>query len=109
MPQKPNEQVQACYQRAHDAKRSADRIDDPASKADFLELEKHWLTLAWSYEFSEGLTDFTAANSEWRGKFDEQARASKRPDDTKRLQKIIQEGNVDALFEHVARFHRRLQ
>jgi hypothetical protein len=55
MLQRLSEQVQECYQRAHGAKLRADATDDPTLKADFLEMEKHWLTLARSYQFSERL------------------------------------------------------
>jgi PAS domain S-box-containing protein len=101
MLRKLGEQVQMCFDRALDAKRKAERTDDLAQKAGFLEMEKHWLVLARSYEFSERLTDFTASNEEWRRRFDEQAQARNRPDDTSRLQKIIQERNVDVLFERM--------
>jgi PAS domain-containing protein len=101
MLQKLSEQVGECYQRALDANRMADRTDDPVRKADFLEMEKHWLVLARSYEFTERLTDFTAANADWRRRFDEQMRAGKRPVDAPRLQRIIQEGDVEALFDRM--------
>jgi PAS domain S-box-containing protein len=93
--------VQACYQSARDAKWSAERTDDPARKAEFVEMERLWLSLARSYESSERPTSSTAVNSEWRRKFNERARADKRPDDRPRLQKIIRENNVDALFERM--------
>jgi PAS domain S-box-containing protein len=99
--QKLSEQVKACYQRALDANRKADRTGDAALKADFLEMERHWLVLAWSYQFTERLTDFTAANADWRRRFDERVRTSERPDDERRLQTIIQQGDVNALFERM--------
>jgi hypothetical protein len=39
-----------CYRRAADARRIADVATDPSTKADFLEIEKRWLSLARSYE-----------------------------------------------------------
>jgi len=101
MLQKLSEQIQACFERALEAKRRADASADEGSKADFLEMEKRWLALARSYEFAERLTDFTAANSDWRQSFDERVRGGERLGDAPRLQKIIQEGNVDALFERM--------
>jgi PAS domain S-box-containing protein len=99
---KTSEQVRACLERAYDAKRQADGAFHPALKTDFLEMEKRWLALARSYEFSERLTDFTAANSAWRTTFNElRARVNDRPDDTPRLQSILKEANVDALFERM--------
>jgi PAS domain S-box-containing protein len=98
---KPSEQVQACYQRALDANRKADRTADPALKADFLQIERRWLALAQSYEFTERLMDFTTANADWQRRLDERMRAGERPDDEPRLRKIIQEGNVEALFERM--------
>src|SRR5690348_7743083 len=101
MLQKASEQVLACYERALDAKRKADETVDLATKADLLEMEKRWLALARSYEFTDRLTAFTAANLDWRRRFDERVRARGRPDDAPRLQKVIQEGDIDALFERM--------
>jgi hypothetical protein len=75
--QKLSEQVKACYQRALDANRKAHRTCDAALKADFLEMERHWLVLARSYQFTERLTDFTAANADWRRRFDERCEPAK--------------------------------
>jgi PAS domain S-box-containing protein len=99
MLQKPSEQVQACFDRALEAKRKAERTADPAGKADFLEMEKRWLALARSYKFTERLTDFTAARSEWLERFNERRRTRQRP--IAAPQKIIQDGSVDALFERM--------
>jgi PAS domain S-box-containing protein len=94
---KLSEQVQACLERAFEAERQAWETTDPALKANFLEMENRWLALARSYEFSERLTDFTAENAKWRRRFDEWMRA--RAGDEPQLQKIIQEGDVNVLFE----------
>jgi hypothetical protein len=101
MLQKLSEQIQSCFDRSLDANRKADETADPARKADFLEMEKRWLALAQSYDFTRRLTDFTAANADWRRRFDERVRAGERPDDARRLQKMIQEVDVDALFERM--------
>jgi hypothetical protein len=87
--------------RALDAKRKADGTADPARKAEFRQFEKSWLALAESYELTERLTDFTAENAGWRRRFNERRRVGARQDDEARLQNIIQEGNVEALFERM--------
>ena len=65
-----SDQVRRCLERAAEARAKADATVDPASKAGFLEMETHWLTLARSYGFTESLEDFTTANLERRRKFD---------------------------------------
>jgi two-component sensor histidine kinase/PAS domain-containing protein len=60
---KLSEQICSCQDQAVEARRKAEATDDPARKRDFLEMENHWLFLARSYEFTEGLTDFVAANA----------------------------------------------
>src|SRR5215467_14960262 len=101
MLQKLSEKVQACLERAFEAERKAWESADPALKADFLEMEKRWLALAQSYEFTERLTDFTAENADWRRRFNERRRVGARQDDEQRLQKIIREGDVEALLERM--------
>jgi PAS domain S-box-containing protein len=98
MLQKLSEQIKFCFERALDAKRKADEATDQAVKADFLEMEKRWLTLARSYEFSERLSDFTAANSAWRRRIDTWLR---KRDEAPRLQKIMHDDNVDAFSERM--------
>src|SRR5215472_12614753 len=71
-----SEQIRGCLERAASAKAKADATDDPASKAEFLDMERHWLTLARSYGFTESLEDFTKANLERRRRFDERFRAN---------------------------------
>jgi PAS domain S-box-containing protein len=101
MLRKPSEQVQRCLDRAFDARRSAEGTADPAQKADFLEMEKRWLALAQSYEFTERLSDFSAVATDWRRRFDEWRRAREKPGEALRLRKILHEANVDALFERM--------
>jgi PAS domain S-box-containing protein len=57
-----SEEIRLCYERAAEAKERADRMRDPQAKADFLNMERHWLRLASSYEFGERLDDFTREN-----------------------------------------------
>src|SRR5262245_49320079 len=66
MLQQLSEQIRVCHEHAVDAKRQADTAVDAARKADFLEMEKHWLVLARSYEFSERLGDFTENSNQKR-------------------------------------------
>jgi hypothetical protein len=104
-----SDQIRLCYERAADAKERADSTNEPAIKAEFLAVEKRWLTLARSYGFSESLEDFTRANSEQQRKFDERLQRSSAliagvsknldgPDDILQLHEIstllIQEGNL---------------
>ena len=69
-----SDQIRGCYERAAEAKAKADATKDPALKAEFLDTETHWLTLA--YEFTESPEDFETVNSERRLKFDERLRAN---------------------------------
>jgi diguanylate cyclase (GGDEF)-like protein/PAS domain S-box-containing protein len=105
MLQKLSEQLRACHEYAADAKQKAEAAADPASKAIFLDMEKRWLALAHSHAFVESLGDFSAAMSHRRRTRDELARADAGQDGSLRLQQIstllIQEGNLDALYERV--------
>jgi PAS domain S-box-containing protein len=73
-----SDQTRQCYERAAEAKARADATNDPGLKAEFLNTESRWLTLARSYAFTESLEDFTKENSERRRKFDERLRANVR-------------------------------
>jgi hypothetical protein len=44
-----------CYRRAAEARRFADDAVNPFEKADFLDIERRWMSLAHSYEF-EGVS-----------------------------------------------------
>lgn len=57
-----SQEVRECYRHAEDCAEKARAAATPELRADFLHLEKAWLTLARSYEFSSRLSDF---NSEW--------------------------------------------
>jgi PAS domain S-box-containing protein len=102
--EKLSQQVRDCHERAADAKQKAEATDDPALKADLLDLERRWLALSRSYAFTESLGDFTAASWEWRRKSDERARAAL-PEDALRLQEIstllIEADDLDSLYGHI--------
>jgi hypothetical protein len=55
MLQKLSELVGNLHERAAAARERAEAAGDPASKAAFLEMERHWLNLAGNYEFAESL------------------------------------------------------
>ena len=55
-----SEQVRECLQHAEDCARQAAAQTCPKVKADFLDLERRWLNLARSYEFSDRLGDYCA-------------------------------------------------
>lgn len=57
-----SEHVRECYEHAEYCTRKAATQTDPRIKQDYLDLERHWLTLAHSFELSERLTDFSATN-----------------------------------------------
>ena len=55
-----SEQIRECLRHAEDCARKAAAQSCPKLKEDFLQLERRWLFLARSYEFTETLTDFSA-------------------------------------------------
>jgi hypothetical protein len=54
-----SEQIRECYLHAEHCARQASVQIDPKLKDEFLEMERRWLTLARSYEFTQRLTDFS--------------------------------------------------
>jgi hypothetical protein len=50
------EHIRECRQHAEDCARKAAAQTDPRLKQDFLDMERRWLLLARSYEFTEQLT-----------------------------------------------------
>ena len=54
-----SEEIRECLQHAENCVRKAAAQSCPKLKQDFLELERRWLYLARSYEFTERLTDFS--------------------------------------------------
>jgi hypothetical protein len=55
-----SEQIRECYRHAEDCARKAAAQTDPKLKEDFLDMERRWLFLTRSYEFTERVTDFSA-------------------------------------------------
>jgi PAS domain S-box-containing protein len=66
-----SEPVRECLVLAAEAKARADETDNPALKAQHLEMERRWLRIAGSFGFAESLDDFTAANATTRRSLDE--------------------------------------
>jgi hypothetical protein len=61
---KLSEQIRECLEHAEDcARKAAAQPDGSALKQDFLNLEKHWQSLAQSLQLGEQLTDFTNESS----------------------------------------------
>jgi hypothetical protein len=62
---KQSDQIRECLQHAKDCARKAAAQTDPNLKNDFFEMERRWLFLARSYEFTEQLeTTFPTRRSE---------------------------------------------
>jgi hypothetical protein len=59
MLQKLTKEIAECHEHARMCRERAERALDPATKNDFLDQERRWLSLANSYEFAEGLSRFT--------------------------------------------------
>ena len=55
-----SEQIRECLRHAEDCARQAAAQSCPNLKKDFLDMERRWLFLARSYEFTERVTDFSA-------------------------------------------------
>ena len=56
---KVSDEIRECYRHALEARQKAESVANPSTRADFLDLERRWLSLARSYEFSERLMRFT--------------------------------------------------
>jgi hypothetical protein len=69
-----SEEIRECYRRAEDCARQAAAQTSPNLKQDFLDMERRWMSLARSYEFTERLTDFS---SEAKRKSDKLPRPSR--------------------------------
>ena len=52
-------EIRECYSHALDCARQAAAQNDPTLKQDFLDMKRRWLYLARSYDFTQGLTDFS--------------------------------------------------
>ncbi len=57
-------QIRECLRHAEDCARQAAAQSCPKLKEDFLDMERRWLFLARSYEFTEQLTDFSAGTQQ---------------------------------------------
>jgi len=84
MLRKLSEQGRWCHKRAAEASQGAQATADPARKVEFLEMEKRWLLLASSFEFTESLRDFTAEHSKRAQELDEYVRTNAREHDASR-------------------------
>jgi hypothetical protein len=62
MLQNLSEQVRECLQRAEECAQQAKLQCDPKLAGDYLDLERRWLSLARSYQFSERLQSFSNRN-----------------------------------------------
>lgn len=69
MLQKLTEEIAECYGHASECRERRERAFDSATKTDFLNMERRWLSLAHSYEFAERLSDFTGEVSKMRERF----------------------------------------
>jgi hypothetical protein len=58
MLQKLAEQVADCYRRAREARHKAERAAEGAVRQDYLDLERRWLKLAESYQFTQRVATF---------------------------------------------------
>jgi hypothetical protein len=56
MLQNLSEQIRECYRRAEQSRRVAETARTPSVREDFFAMERRWLSLAQSYEFSEPLS-----------------------------------------------------
>lgn len=54
-----SQQIRECYEHAEDCARKAAVQTDPGLRQDFLDMERRWLTLARSYEFTDRVSDFS--------------------------------------------------
>jgi hypothetical protein len=65
MLRKLSNEIAECYRHANDCRRKADAAKIPTAKAELLEMERRWLFLGRSYEFTERLTDFRSHAKTW--------------------------------------------
>ena len=64
-----SEQVRECLRHAEDCARQAAAQTNGKMKEDFLDLERRWLSLARSYQFTERLDDFCGEARRQSGDF----------------------------------------
>jgi len=58
MLQNLSEEIRECHRRAEECRRLAEEAGTETGKADYLDMERRWLSLASSYEFAERLSNF---------------------------------------------------
>jgi len=63
MLQNLSKDIHECYLHAEECKRFAETARTPSAKGDYLAMERRWLSLAHSYEFTERLSNFTVSFS----------------------------------------------
>jgi len=66
-----SEQVRNCLQHAEDCAHRAKAEPNPNLQRDYLMMERRWLSLARSYQFSEQLDTFSTHNKSRRKEADE--------------------------------------
>jgi hypothetical protein len=71
MLQNLSEQVRNCLQHAEHCAHRATAEPDPNLQRDYLMMERRWLSLARSYQFSEQLDTFSTHNKNRRKEADE--------------------------------------
>jgi hypothetical protein len=59
MLQNLSKEVRECHLRAEQCRRLAELASCDPAKADYVAMERRWLSLARSYEFAERLSNFT--------------------------------------------------
>jgi len=64
-----SKEVSDCYAHAEVCARKAAEATADQSREDYLRVQRHWLTLARSYEFGERLRDFSKENNRRRAEF----------------------------------------
>jgi hypothetical protein len=69
-----SEQVRECLEHAQDCARVAAEQTCAKRKEEFLDLERRWLSLARSHEFTERLDDFCGENRRRSGDLPKTAR-----------------------------------
>ena len=60
MLQNLSKEIRECYHRAEECRRLAQAALTESVRTDYLDMERRWLALVHSYEFTERLSNFTA-------------------------------------------------
>jgi hypothetical protein len=67
MLQSLSKDIRECYLQAEQCRRWAQVAPTQSERADFLDMERRWLSLAHSYEFAERLSDFSRSMRKQKG------------------------------------------